>query len=306
MNAKLILLLLCAGLLTGCTDIRTRLSPDLLAADAGSTVRLAAHTTQENAVITAETDDFAMLTDALAAAAGADIAAGHISMLLISGNPCAVLETALQKQWLPPTGAAVSVYGSACRALCTGAAPSPDQIAAAVSAGLLPCRTADTVLGDLRGGSGITALHTASDGKLTLSLWDGDRAYGTLSEDACRGLALLGNRWNSFNFTCGDGICTVRRTALRTAVTEQAGKLVCTVSGTIFADTAKPEEAGQRLTGMLTAALAETAGACGADLLFLRESAVRSRVSAAKSCSQAEWAQMLCDADYRVEIAVRE
>ena len=141
MNMKLLLPLLCAGLLTGCTDIRTRLSPDLLAADAGATVRLAAHTTQENAVITSETDDFALLPDALSAAAGAEIAAGHISMLLISGNPCAVLETALQKQWLPPTGAVLSVSGSACRALCTGAAPSPDQIAAAVDAGLLPCRT---------------------------------------------------------------------------------------------------------------------------------------------------------------------
>ena len=50
---KKLLLLLPALLLTACTDIRTRLSPDLLAADTGTELRLAAHTTQDDTLITA-------------------------------------------------------------------------------------------------------------------------------------------------------------------------------------------------------------------------------------------------------------
>lgn len=305
MKRLMLLLPLLTVLLTGCTDLTKRLSPDLLAADTGKTVRLAAHTTQESAVITAETADIRLLPEALQNAAGAEIAPGHITMLLICGNPCALLETALQQQWLPPTGSVLLLPESACDALCSGEYPAAEQLTAAAETGLLPYRSADTVLGDLWGGSGITALHTAENGRLTLLLHDSDRQYGTLSEAACRGLALLGNRWNSFSFACGDTACRLRRTRLQIRVTEQDGRLRIAVSGTVFAEQDMPDGAEQILTGMLTAALDETARAAGADLLFLRESAVRAGIRRAKTCTQAEWAALLRDAAYTVRISVR-
>ena len=300
-----LLILLPALTLTACTDIRTRLTPDLLAADTGSVIRLAAHTTQENELITAETCAPALLPEALQNASGAEIAAGHISMLLICGNPCALLETALQMQWLPPSGAVVSLPESACDALREGTAPSAGQLDAAAETGQLPYRPADAVLGDLISGSGITALHTAETSRLTLSLWDAEQQYGTLSETACRGLALLGNRWKTFSFPCGDSVCSIRRTALHTAVTQQDGGLCVTVSGSVSAETDDPAAAEQRLTEMLTAALYETARDAGADLLFLREYAVRGGVRTAIRCEPAEWAAMLHGAEYRVCISVR-
>jgi hypothetical protein len=54
---KIIPLLFIPLLLTGCTDIRRRLSPDLLAVHTGETVSFAAHTSQEDALIAAEAED---------------------------------------------------------------------------------------------------------------------------------------------------------------------------------------------------------------------------------------------------------
>ena len=304
MKRMLLLLPLLTVLLTGCTDLSGRLSPDLLAADTGETVRLAAHTTQENAVITANTADIRLLPDALRNAAGAEISAGHITMLLVCGNPCALLETALQQQWLPPTGSVLALPESACDALCSGDYPTAEHLTAAAETGLLPYRSADTVLGDLWGGSGITALHTREHGRLTLLLLDANGQYGTLSETACRGLALLDHRWKHFSFACGDTACSLRRTKLEIRVTETAGRLRIAVSGTVCPEQNTPA-AEQILTDMLTAALDETARAAGADLLFLRERAVRAGVRCAKTCTQAEWAAMLRDADCTVRISVR-
>ena len=223
-------------------------------------------------------------------------------MLLICGNPCELLETALQKQWLPPSGAAVSLPESACNALRNGTAPTPGQLAAAAETGQLPYRPADTVLGDLLGGSGITALHTAENGHLTLSLWDRQQQYGTISVNACRGLALLGNRWKTFSFACADGVCRVRRAVLHTAVTEQDGAFCVTVSGTVTAETDDPAAAEHSVTEMLSAALHETARDAGADLLFLREYAIRSGVTEARFCSQAQWRDMLRHAECSISL----
>ena len=305
MKYRILPLLLSAALLCGCTDIRTRLSPDLLAADTGDSIRLAAHTTQGDTVITAEAAAPRLLPEALQNAAGAEISPGHISMLLIHGEPCALLETALQQQWLPPTGIVLLLPDSACEALRDGTAPVAGQLAAAAETGLLPACAADTVLGDLWGGSGIAAFPAAENGRLTLSLRAPGKDFGTLSGNACRGLALLGNRWKSFSFPCGDAVCSVRKTALKTAVTESGGRLCITVSGTVHAENADPDAAAQVLTELLLAALHETARNIGADILFLREYAVRGGIHTAKSCSQAEWAALLRQAEYRISIAVR-
>ena len=59
-------------MLTACTDVRTRLSPDLLAADAGTVWHFAAHTTQSDRIIAAETPVPVLFPDALQNAAGAE------------------------------------------------------------------------------------------------------------------------------------------------------------------------------------------------------------------------------------------
>ena len=304
MKTHVLPLLLMPLLLCGCTDIRTRRSPDLLAADIGDSIRLAAHATQSDEIITAETDAIPLLPEALQNASGAEVSPGHISLLLIHGEPCTLLETALEQQWLPPTAAVLCLTESACDALRDGSAPDADRLTAAAETGQLPRRTADTVLGDLLNGSGITAFPAEDHGRLTLLLRDRAQAYGTLSENACRGLALLGNRWKQFRFPCGESVCTVRKAPLKISVTAQDGRLRITVSGKILADTDAPETAAQLLTGMLSAALHETARDTGADVLFLREYAVRGRIRAAVTCAPAEWAAVLRHAEYRTEITV--
>ena len=302
---KHLILLLLALPLTACTDISSRLTPDLLAADLGQEIRLAAHTTQEHALITAETASPALMPEALQNAAGAEIAAGHITLLAICGNPCGMLETALENQWLPPSGTVVSLPESACDALRDGNVPAADQLSAAAETGLLPFRPADAVLGDLLSGSGITALYSAENGRLTLSLWDAARHCGTLSGEACRGLALLGNRWRTFSFACGSGVCRVRHTALRISIAEPKGRLRVTVSGSVRAEADDPAAAERILTDMLTAALHETARDAGADLLFLREYAVRGGIRSAAHCKPEEWAELLRRAEYCVSMTVR-
>ena len=304
MKARLLPLLLMPLLLCGCTDIRTRRALDILAADIGDSIRLAAHATQSDEIISAEAAALPLLPEALQNASGAEVSAGHISLLLIHGNPCALLETALEKQWLPPTAAVLCLPESACDALRGGTFPAADRLTAAAETGQLPRRTADTVLGDLLSGSGITAFPAEENGRLTLLLCDRQQTFGTLSENACRGLALLGNRWKQFAFPCGNSVCTVRKARLQLRVTEQDGRLYITVSGQISAETDAPEAAAQRLTEMLSAALLETARNAGADLLFLREYAVRGRIRTAESCTQAEWAALLRQAEYSTEIAV--
>ncbi len=304
MKIHVLPLLLMPLLLCGCTDIRTRRAPDILAADLGNSIRLAAHATQSDEIITAEAKALPLLPEALQNASGAEISVGHISLLLMHGNPCAMLETALEQQWLPPTAAVLCLPGSACDALINGTAPAAERLTAAAETGQLPLRTADTVLGDLLGGSGITAFPAEADGRLTLLLCDRERAYGTLSENACRGLALLGNRRKQFCFPCGESVCSIRKTRLQIRVTELADRLCITVSGKITAETDAPAAAEQILTEMLSAALRETACDAGADLLFLREYAVRGGIRAAKTCSRAEWAALLRRAESRVQIAV--
>lgn len=289
-------------LLSGCTDVRTRLSPDVLAVDLGTPAKIAAHVTQDEEILLTEAESPLLLTDALQITAGAEISTGHLSMVAVQGNPCELLTDALQKQYLAPTCMILSVSRSACGLMRTGSLPTPDQLQSAVDAGQLPFRTADAVVGDLWGGSGITALHAVSGDCLTLMLRDADREYGTLSENACRGLSLLGKRWTSFSFAADGTACEVKRTDLHISAGMRENTLCFTVSGSVSCGSGTPNAAAEALTEMLHAALAETISN-GADLLFLRETAIRDRIPDADICTQAQWREMLRDAE--CEIAIR-
>ena len=301
---KIIPLLFIPLLLTGCTDIRRRLSPGLLAVHTGATVSFAAHTSQEDALIAAEAEDPLLLTDALGRAAGAEISTGHLSMLAVSGDPCGVTETYLQAQDLAPTCTVLAVDRNACDALRSGSLPEPDQIEAAVQTGMLPCRTADAVIGDLWGGSGVTALTACRGDALTAALYADGQCCGTLSEDACRGLALLGGRYETFAFDAAGTAFRIRHALLRISV-HMADRPEITVSGEIRTEPPLTDAAEKRLAEMLDAALRETVCAAGADLLFLREAALRDGLPAARDCSQAEWRRMLLESECRIALPLR-
>ena len=294
---QLLLCLLCLPLLTGCTDIRTRLLPDILAVDQGTPVRFAAHTSQETGITAAQAETALLMPDALRNASGAEISTGHLTLLAVSGNPVSVLEAYFQAQMLAPSCIVLSVAADACGQLREGRLPSPAQLQSAAETGQLPHRAADTVLADLWGGSGITAVCTAKQSGLTLSLWSQEGCLGELSGDACRGLALLGRRYSDFSFA-SDGITYRLKPASVRIEAEQRSTLHIVLTVTAEAEPPLTAPAAGRLTEMLTAAVTETAGIQGADLLFLREYAIRSGITAARNCSQAEWRTMLQAAEY--------
>lgn len=288
-------------LLTGCTDIRTRLLPDILAVDSADIMQFAAHTSQNSEIVSAQADTALQMQDALRNASGSEISTGHLTMLAVSGNPCGILEDYFQAQILAPNCLVLSVPADACGLLRNSELPLPEKLQAAAETGMLPCRTADTVLADLWGGSGITAVYTLSANGLTLTLWSSEGCCGTVSDDACRGLALLGRQKQSFVFAADDIAYRLVSDTLRIQIS-QTDTLKIDISGTVTAEPAISESAAKRLTDMLTAALSETVTAYGADLLYLREHAIRSGISAARSCSQAEWRELLRSAECYVRL----
>ena len=295
--------LLCAGLLlTGCTDIRSRLSPDVLAVENGTPARVSMHATQDGAVFSVNTANPMLFQEALRLQSGSEISAGHLSLLLVSGNPAAVLPDFLQAQFLSPTCKVLYLPEDACAVLEAGSAPTAGQLDAAAAEGLLPCRTANLICGDLCGGSGVSALPAYCENRLTLAVFDAEGVCGLLSEQACRGLALLGGRYEAFSFDADGAPCTVQHSSLHLTASGENGRLVFTVSGSLAAETADPEAAKRILTDMLQAALTETAGAYGADILFLHETALRDGISFAEECGQAAWRNALRSAQYRVAL----
>ena len=55
-----------------------------------------------------------------------------------------------------------------------------------------------------------------------------------------------------------------------------------------------------------TAAVTETALSRGADLLFLREQAIRAGIASARFCSQEEWHDLLCSADCSITLNLQK
>ena len=210
----------------------------------------------------------------------------------------------MQAQDLAPTCTVLAVDRNACDALRSGSLPAPDQIEAAVQTGMLPCRTADSVVGDLWGGSGVTALTACRGDALTVTLYADGQCCGTLSEDACRGLALLGGRYETFAFDAAGTAFRIRHALLRISV-HMTDRPEITVSGEIRTEPPLTDAAEKRLAEMLGAALRETVCAAGADLLFLREAALRDGLPAAQSCSQTAWRRMLLESECRIALPLR-
>lgn len=304
MRKSILICLLGTMLLTGCTDIRTRKSPDVLAIDSGNPARTAMYATQDDTVITAVPSHPLLFRTALENAAGAEISAGHLSLLLLNGNPAELLPGLLQSQEIAPTCKVLYVRSDPCGLLESGGAPTAGQLDAAVSTGQLPVRTADLVYADLSGGSGVSALPAWQQDALTLALFDAQGICSVLTETACRGLALLGGTYDTFSFNADSAPCTVRSASLRISANSVRGRLCFTVSGSIRTETSHLPAAELLLTEMVSEALTQTAQDAGADLLFLRETALRCGISDVKTCTQMQWRELLKAASFRVDLRV--
>lgn len=264
-----LILPLCTLLLTGCADIRNRISPDALAISADT---LAMHVSGEEGVITAHGDPL-NFPDAMCAAAGAEISPGHIAVLTLSEHPAEILPRYLQNGWLAPT--AQVLYAADAVSLLQTAPPSADDLKAAADTGCIPPRTADAVLSDLLGGSGVTALTAYTKDGFRLAVFSDAEFLGTLSDSACRGLALLCGRYRTF--TVSDSACcvSVEHAAPDMHAALSGDRLQITVSGTFRCKLRRGAIAdAQNLINMLlTDALTETVTQYGADLLNLQERA---------------------------------
>lgn len=283
-------------LLTGCADIRGRVTPDLLALQDGAQPELAMHISGEEGTIRAESD-LMNFPDAMCAAAGAEVSTGHISVLLLHANPAAVLPDYLENGWLAPTAQVVYSDTDAV-SLLAHHPPSAEEIKAAVRTGLLPPRTADSVLADLMGGSGVTALTMHTKDGFRLAVWDAAHHCGTLSEDACRGLALLTGKYDTFTFSGENACFTVEHAAPDIRATLDGEALEITVSGKFRCSlrSGNADEVEPALTTIITAALTETVTQHGADLLHIQERARAGEIS------HSSWREMLRSAAITVSI----
>lgn len=296
---------LCAlPLLTACTDVRGRLSPDVLAVDVTEQGTLfAMHCGQQEEVITTAAHAPMELCAALEKASGKRIEAGHLSLLVLHGDPATILPDYLRARILMPTSEVL--YAETIPAEL----PSAEQLRAAVRTGAMPARTADLILGDLVNGSGVSALPCMKDGKLTLMLCDGSGILNALSADACRGLALCGGRFSPFPLAAGEDTITVKRAKLRFSAEQTdtglcftlRGRIICKPEGKFAADWSA--RAAETFTRMLEAACRETAQSAGADLLLLREAAIHDRIREADTCTREVWRDALRRADFRIEIS---
>jgi len=293
-SRRYIFVILCILFLAGCADIRNRVSPDALAVNGNL---LAVHISGRDGTVTAECDPLAF-PDAIAAAAGAEISPGHVSVFILSTEPAHILPAYLQNGWIAPTAQVVSAPDAA--ALLNDDPPSAEAIKAAAETGLIPPRTADTVLGDLLGGSGVTALTSYTANGFRLDIWDNADICGTLSESACRGLALLCGRCRTFTAADADCCFTVEHADPLIRAEMYGDILHISVSGTFRCGMRRGSlsDAEHLLREMLSAALTESVTQHGADLLQLQERAY------AGAYSRTAWRKILRDAAIRTDITV--
>ena len=291
---RYIFVILCILFLTGCADIRNRASPDALAVSGNL---LAVHISGQDGTVTAKCDPL-QFPDAVSAAAGAKISAGHISVLMLSEDPARILPAYLQNGWIAPTAQVISAADAV--ALLNSDPPSAEDIRAAADTGQIPPRTADTVLGDLLGGSGVTALTAPAENGFRLDLWDDAGFCGTLPESACRGLALLCGRYCTFTAADADCCFTVDHAKPEIHAEMYGNILQISVSGTFRCGMRRGSlsDAERLLSTMLTAALSESVTKHGADLLQLRERAGAGRYS------RTAWRSVLQSAAFSTDITV--
>lgn len=313
MNRKNIAVMLSAALALplccGCqAEVRERAYAEILAVHTEARVQGSVRYDAESAPVTAIADTPALLTEALQTESGKSLYTGHLSMLLLSGDPRRAFTDLTAGQWLSPDCTVLYTGQNAANLLAKDDTDYEAKRRQAVATGQLPPYDVADVFGHWTSGTGVAALPYYRQEAFTVILWAENASAAVLSQNACRGLALIADEWETFSFAVGASAAAFALTKadIIMRLWENDGRLEISLhckakckpsSADMGAD---PQEAVEHaLSDFLTAAMHETLSA-GADLFCLREAAIRDGISWAKDAAQGQWRDALQQAVYQV------
>lgn len=297
----LILCAVCAMLLTGCTDIRHRKYADVLAirTSDSDTVSAMLRCDNDEEWISASPDTALLFQPALEAEGGIQFSTGHLSLLILQGDSLSPAQQLLRDGWIAPN----------CPLLLCNAAEDVKSIAdaklaqqqkAAVQNGLLPEIGIGELVGNLESRTGMALLHYHDQQSFSLALHNGTQLQAVLSKDACRGAALLADRWEDFGFSEASGNSSESILLDRCRISfrmqqDSEGRLIIRTIVKLSVRSGNPQLAAQGVTRMLRAFFEETVCSYGADVCYLEESARRCGMSVPEPDA---WRNMLRDASF--------
>lgn len=303
-----------AGILlcSGCSaEVRERAYAQILAVHTGTRVQGAVRYDEESAPAAATAKTPVLLLDALQSESGKSLYTGHLSMLLLSGDPYRAFADYTAGQWLSPE-CMVLYTENAANLLENSDTDYEAMLRQAVSTGKLPpCNTA-SIFGEWHSGTGVAAIPYYKQEVLTMALCAADGRVTVLSEEASMGLALMADVWEHFSvpITAGKSIAavTVSKADIVLSFAEHEGQLQISLRCKTKCKAASaemgedPQTAAENAIGdLLTAAMHETLSN-GADLCYLREAAIRDGIAWAKNASQEQWRDALQQAVYHIAV----
>lgn len=317
MNGKKTAVILCLSLgmlfCCGCrAEVRERAYAEVLAVHTEARVKGTVRYDTESAPVTGTADTPALLTEALQTESGKSMYTGHLSMLLLSGEPQRTFADLTAGQWLSPNCLVLYTAQNAANLLAKEDTDYEAKLRQATATGQLPSYDAADVFAHWTSGTGIAALPYYRQETFAIALCAEDAPVAVLSQNACRGLALLADEWETFSLAVVGQVHTAA-VALTQAdmvmrLSENDGQLSialhckakCKPSSADMGD-APQQAAEQALSDLLAAAMHETLSA-GADLCCLREAAIRDGISWAKEASQTQWRDALQQATYTITV----
>ncbi len=312
----LLWILICTAFLCGCTEVRDRAYISSLAVHTEESCLGTLRDSSGETAFSAAADTPVLLLDALQVETQKTLYTGHLSLIMLSGNMITALQDFLSGQWLTPSCEVLYTTENAALLLAQNDTDYALQLQAAVQTGILPLRNAAVIAGDLKCGTGITAIPCLQNDTLCLSLWNAQQQSAILSEDACRGLALIGNDWKTFRFAVKGNDAKQYAVSVLHSSTEFSfakGEAALQVQLMLKAK-CKPESYGQTawqnaakqtLETFLTAAMQETA-VQGADLCYLIEGILRDGCALFSAPTQEQWQELLRTAEYHISVSIEE
>ncbi len=270
-----ILLVFCALIPSGCTDIRSRRYGKLLAIN-GCTKTAQILCYDEDSPVSAAYHSPLLLPDALSQASGWDISLGHLAILAIQNENLAFLRDLLAARLIVPT----------CPVLLTDQSPEiddntdiSDRLDAAVRTGLIPLRTVGDIVGDLQASTRTTLLPYLQGDTLRLAVCDESHVLSVISEDAARGATLLCGQWENWSFAAENIAISLKSCKCHINLAESTAGLSLSVHAQISVKSGDFDTAKAIVTKMLTAFLREAVCANGTDTCNLQEIAAKSNIS---------------------------
>lgn len=297
--------ILCTIFLSGCTDIRHRKYADVLAirtADS-DTVSAMLRCDNDKDWISASPDTALLFQPALETAGGIQFSTGHLSLLILQGDSLSPVQQLLRDGWVAPNCPLLLCDPSE-DIRSVGDEKLSDQQKAAVENGLLPEIGVGELVGNLESRTGMALLHYHSNNHFSLALHNGTTLLAVLSNDACRGAALLTDRWGNFGFSEISGGLTetilLDSCRIRFRIQQDSeDRLIIRTIVKLSLRTGDPALAAKGATRMLQAFFRETATDFGADVCYLEEAARRCGITVP---SAQQWREMLRNAAFEILI----